>query len=193
MTNDDRLREHVAEARAALACIPRTRHRMLWQADPASVRAIVAALGRYREAGGSITSFAAELGVDPTVLGHMRDGMTPDGRRIGGPASDACEAVKAGARIVTDMRARSRAAGLKRLDWRRSPDDVLALGRAWLRSGMTCSTFCRAIDVDPTVLKLHFRTSQGDTAREALQDALERITRLEAMLADALASRGGDR
>lgn len=182
MTTTD---EHIAEARAALACIPRTRTRILWQADPLSVRALLAALQRYVDAGGTIKSFAKRLGVELSVLGHLRAGYAPDGRALSRPGGSAPEAVQEGARLVADVRERVAAAGLKRVDWKRYPDDVAALGRAWLRSGLALTTFARAVGLDPTNIKLHFRTATGDSAREALQEALDRITRLEAMLADA--------
>lgn len=180
-----RLDEHVAEARAAMACIPRTSHRVMWQADPQGTRAFLATLDRYLDVGGTLGAFCSRLGVKHETLRNLRRGLTPDGRCPDGPPEGSPEGVVAGARIVADLRARVRAAGLKRVEWGRYPDEVTELGRAWLRSGLALTTFARAVNIDPTALRLHLRTAPGNTAREALEDALERIVELEARLADA--------
>lgn len=175
----------LAEAHAALTCIPQTPTRILWQSDPANVRAFVAALERYVAAGGRVEDFERATGVGDSVLHNLRAGRTSDGKVQGPPAPDARDGVREAAALVVELRKRVRAAGLRRVDWGRYPDDLAAIGRAWVRSRLALSTFARAIGIDPTLLKLHFRTVQGDGAREALQDALERITMLEARLAEA--------
>lgn len=175
----------IAEARSALACIPQTRSRILWQSDPANVRAFVAASQRYLDAGGRLEDFERATGVGNSVLANLRAGLTSDGKAQTPPAPDAHEAVREAAALVAEVRERVKAAGLRRVDWGRYPDDLATIGRAWVRSRLALSTFAKAIGIDGTALRLHFRTVQGDGAREALQDALERITALEARLADA--------
>lgn len=184
MTDIAKQEEALAEARSALACIPRTRTRILWQADQGNVRALIAAVQRYQDAGGKIRAFARRLGVQFSTIEHLRRGEAADGRHIR-PDPKAPSAVREGVAVVAEVRERVQTAGLRRVDWGRYPDEVAALGRLWLRSRLPLTTFARGIGLDPTALKLHFRTSQGDSAREALQAALDRITHLEAMLADA--------
>jgi hypothetical protein len=177
--------EALEEAHAALTCIPQTRQRILWQADPQNARAFCAALQRYMDAGGTQSAFCKAMGVAAYIMSHLRHGRTPDGKSLQPPTSDAPAAVREAAALVAAMRDRVRAASLKRVDWGRYPVELTTIGRAWLRSGLALSTFARAIGLDPTALKLHFRTVQGDGAREALRDAEERISVLEARLADA--------
>src|SRR5690606_33740322 len=57
--------EALAEARAALSCVPQTRSRILWEADPGNTRAFLAAMQRYTDAGGLLREFARAVGIVP--------------------------------------------------------------------------------------------------------------------------------
>jgi hypothetical protein len=173
--------ECVKSAAVALARVPRTESRVLWQTAPEACREIADCLKRFVAARGTVRAFARRLDVPETLVARLRDNRTPDGRRLGSiPIEEAHEAVIEAAKVVAGVRAATRQDGTRRINWVHHPEAVAALQAAWRRSCMSLTAFAREVNLDATSLRLHFR-EHGECAHQDLVAAEARARKAEGL------------